>query len=251
MAAETMKIGPGQHHLTTRLQAIAALSDVERRALAELPMTTRQVKAGEDIVREGERTHASCVVIEGFLLRYTSLSEGRRQILAFHIPGDVPDLQSLHLPLMDHTLAAVTDSVIANIPHAALAAALHAHRALEHALWREALIDAAKFREWIANIGGRAALPRLAHLFCELFIRNRIVGLTDGDSFNMPLTQTELGEAMGLSTVHVNRLMSELKRRGLVRKDRGRLHIPDFDALARLADFDPTYLHLREETDED
>ena len=243
MAGST-SLTSGQDRLIARLRAIADLSETEARAIADLPITPRRIAAGQDIVREGERTHVSCVLIEGFLLRYKSMAEGRRQILAFHVPGDVPDLQSLHLPKMDHSLAAVTDSVIGTIPHAALSVAIREHEPLQKALWREALIDAAKFREWIANVGGRAALPRLAHLFCELFVRNRAMGLNDGDAFHMPLTQNELGEALGLSTVHVNRMMTELKRRGLVRKAASRLHIPDLAALAALAEFDADYLHL-------
>ena len=235
----------GQDRLIARLSAIAVLNEDDILALEALPMTTRKFAAGQDIVREAERTSESCVLIDGFLQRHKDLPEGRRQIIAFHVPGDMPDLQSLHLPLMDHTLSAVIGSTIATIQHSAIDAMTAKSPGIRHALWRESLIDAARFREWIANLGGRSAVPRLAHLLCELYVRNRAVGQAMAGSYFMPLTQARLGEALGLSVVHVNRTMSTLRERGLIALASRQVHILDWDGLRQIAEFDPLYLHLR------
>ena len=236
----------GQKRLSARLRAIAELDADDLAGLEALPMIERRLAAGEAVARQGERTRESCIVIEGFLQRHKDLPDGRRQILAFHVPGDVPDLQSLHLPTMDHTLEAVTPSIVAMVAHTAVEALIRARPAIGRALWREALIDGAKFREWIANLGGRAAYPRLAHLFCELYLRNRSVGLVENDGFFMPLTQGQLAEALGLSAVHVNRMMSALRRDSLILLEKRRLLVLDWAKLQQLAEFDPLYLHLSE-----
>jgi CRP-like cAMP-binding protein len=235
-----------RQRLLTRLGVVATLGEEERAAIAALPITVREVEPGEDIVREGDRTQESCVVIDGFLQRHKDLRGGGRQILAFHVPGDVPDLQSLHLPLMDHTLSAVSPSAVGLIPHTALHILLRDHPGAGVALWREGLIDAARLREWIVNLGSRAAPARLAHLFCELYVRNRTVGLGgDGWCF-LPLTQTRMGEAMGLSMVHVSRVTKVLREQGLVEVRGRELHILDWPGLQRVAEFDPAYLHLHD-----
>ena len=236
----------GQRRLATRLQAIAELDSEDMAALAALPMTVRQAPAGAEIVREGERTHESVVLVDGFLQRHKDLPSGARQVLAFHVPGDVPDLQSLHLPVLDHTLAAVADSTIAAVPHAALYALARTRPNLGVALWRESLIDAAKFREWIANLGGRRASARLAHLLCEIYVRSRAVGVAEGAECFMPLTQPRLAEALGLSAVHGNRSMTALRTAGFLELKGRQMRILDWEGLRAHAEFDPAYLHLRQ-----
>ena len=167
-----------------------------------------------------------------FACRYKLLPGGRRQIMSFHIPGDIPDLQSLHLEIMDHGLATVVASKVAFIPHDAVRSFLRAHPRIADVFWRDTLIDAAVFREWVVNVGRRDAYARLAHVMCEVYVRLRAIGLVNGQAFEMPITQAELGDATGLSTVHVNRTIQELRGNGLISTPKsGRVVIEDWDRL--------------------
>jgi CRP-like cAMP-binding protein len=155
-------------------------------------------------------------VVEGFACSYKHSHEGKRQIMFFYIPGDIPDLQSLHLEVMDHNIGTLTPTKAAFIPHAALHDLIQRHPGLAAAFWRDTLIDGAIFREWVINVGRRDAYARLAHLLCELVARLSAVGLVTDWSFLLPVTQAELGDATGLSTVHVNRVLQELRGNGLI-----------------------------------
>jgi CRP-like cAMP-binding protein len=233
--------------LVRKLESITELSDGEKHAVLNLPITIRDFRADEDIVREGDRPWQCCLLVEGFLCRYKILPDGQRQIQSFHIPGDVPDLQSLHIPVMDHGLAAVSPSKAALIPHDAIRDLAHAHPNLADKLWRETLVDAAIFREWITNVGSREAPARIAHLLCEIFLKLQAVGLTKGNSFDFPVTQSEIGDATGLSTVHVNRSIQKLRAEGLIILEKGHCTIKDWAGLKEVAMFDPTYLSLKVE----
>jgi CRP-like cAMP-binding protein len=200
----------------------------------------------KDAVRDGDVPSESCLLIEGFMHRYKMLPDGRRQILAFHTPGDIPDLQSLHVSVMDHSLAATVASTVAFIRHDDIKALIRRSPTTGDLLWRDTLIDAAIFRAWMVGLGQRSARGHMAHLVCEVFTRLRAVGLTDGNACPLPLTQTELGEALGLSTVHVNRTLQELRAEGLLQFQKGRLQILDWRGLKEAAQFDPTYLQLRD-----
>jgi CRP-like cAMP-binding protein len=172
--------------------------------------------------------------------------------MSFYIPGDIPDLQSLHLEVMDHSLATVIASKVAFIPHdvvrAFLRAFLRAHPRIADVFWRDTLIDAAVFREWVVNVGRRDAYARIAHVLCEVYVRLRAVGLVNGRAFEMPVTQAELGDATGLSTVHVNRTLQELRGNGLITtKKNGRVAIEDWERLQAAGEFDATYLHIKEQ----
>jgi CRP-like cAMP-binding protein len=230
--------------LVRKLESIVALTDEEREAALRLPVTLRALKPDQDIVRDQDRPSQCCLILDGFAFRYKMLPGGKRQILSFHIPGDVPDLQSLHLEVMDHSLGTLTAAKVAFIPHDVVRALIRAHPGIGDVFWRETLIDAAVFREWVTTVGRREAYGRIAHVFCELFVRMRAVGLNNGESYPMPITQAELADATGLSTVHVNRTMQEL-RRGLIRTKKGSVIIQDWDGLRNAGEFDPTYLHLR------
>jgi CRP-like cAMP-binding protein len=232
--------------LIRKLETIVDLTGEERNAIASLPFIARDMKAGQDIVRDHDRPSQCCLIVEGYAFRYKILDEGQRQILSFHIAGDIPDLQSLHLKVMDHSLATVCRSRVAFLPHELLRPFLHRHPRLADILWRDTLVDAAIFREWVVNIGRRHAYPRLAHLFCEMFVRVKAMGQADADIFQMPFTQEHLADATGLSAVHVNRTMTLLRDNGLISTPRGSIIVEDWDALKELAGFDPTYLHLQE-----
>ncbi len=154
-------------------------------------------------------------------------------------------MQSLRLTVMDHSICAMVQSRVAYIPHDAILALAAEHQDANHALWRETLIDAAIFREWIVNLGRRTALERVAHLFCEAYTRMHALGLADAHGFELPMTQSDLADMVGLTTVHVNRTLQELRRDGLI-ESRGRFHgIKDWERLKAVGDFDPSYLQLR------
>ena len=237
----------GLNQLIRRLETITSLSEEEKKAILALPAKVVDLRADADIVREGDRPSQSCLLIEGFLCRYKNLADGKRQIMAFYVPGDIPDLLSLHIEVMDHSLATMVASKVAFIPHDALRALIAQNPSIAGAFWRDTLIDAALFREWIVNVGSRDAYSRIAHLICEVFLKLRAVGLTNGNSFDFPITQSEIGDATGLSTVHVNRSIMELRKDGLIILEKGRCTISDPGRLEEAAMFDPTYLHLRTE----
>lgn len=233
------------HPLLRKLESIADLSDEERQAILALPMNVRVFEAKSDIVRDADRPSDCALVLDGFVCRYKILPDGRRQIMGFYIPGDIPDLQSLHLQVMDHSVGTLVRSSVATIPHQSLRDLMRHHPGLAEVFWRDSLIDAAMFREWMIGMGRRTAFQRTAHLLCELHVRLLAVGLAEADGYELPVTQNELGDALGLSTVHVNRVLQDLRSEGLIVLRGGSLGIPDWEALKNAAEFDSAYLHLK------
>src|SRR5215208_7067240 len=212
--------------LIRRLESIAPVSDDERRAITALPIMVRELKADADIVRDHDRPSQCCAILEGFACRYKVLPEGRRQIMSFHIPGDIPDLQSLHLEIMDHSLATVVPTKVAFIPHEAVRMFLREQPRIADVFWRETLIDAAVFREWVVNVGRRDAYARIAHILCEIYVRLRAVGLVDGQAYQLPITQAELADSL-ISTPKSGRIVIEDWDR-LPRGRRVRRHLPPY-----------------------
>src|ERR671921_418406 len=235
---------PEHNILIRKLRSIAPLSDEEKHCLLTLPLSARTVPADQDIVREGDRPKESCLIVEGFACRYKLTHDGKRQIFSFHIAGDIPDLQSLHLTVMDHSLSTLTPSRLAFIPHESLDELMHRCPRIAGVMWRDTLIDAAVFREWMIGIGRRSAEARIAHVLCEILVRMRAVGLANEHACELPLTQAELGDALGLSTVHVNRSLQELRKKGLITLKGSVLTVEDWPGLKQAGEFDPTYLHL-------
>jgi CRP-like cAMP-binding protein len=230
--------------LLRRLQAIATPSEEERSVLSSLSGTTRQFRAHDDIVRIGDVPSVVCLLLEGMACRYKVSADGKRQIMSFHIPGDVPDMQSLFIDVMDHSLSALVPTTVLAIRHEIMRGIIEGYPRIAHLLWRETLIDAAVYREWIV-MRDRPAYPRIAHLFCELFLRMQAIGLTNNNTCDLPLTQSQMGDALGLSNVHVNRTLQELRAEGLIVLEGGTLTILDWDGLKEAGEFDPLYLHLR------
>jgi CRP-like cAMP-binding protein len=240
-------ISPSREHarLITQLSAISHLSEHDKSVLAGLPFRIKTVAKQTDIISEGERPTESCFVLEGLLCRYKLLGRAKRQILSFHLAGDLPDLQSLHLECMDHSLGALTPARIALVPHEELRRVCMAEPSFAAVLARHAAIDGSIFREWIGNIGRRDGLSRVAHLFCEFYVRMRVLGLASDGALSLPLTQAELGDATGLSPVHMNRVMQQLRAAGLI-ASRGHIHtVRDWDELRRVGEFNAGYLHLK------
>jgi CRP-like cAMP-binding protein len=238
---------PDAHALIARaIQTTQQLNEQLENAIRALPTSRKTVPAGRAIIGEGERPTGCCLVLEGFAARTKSTTNGNRQILSFHIPGDLPDLQSLYVQRMDHALIALTDVAIATIPHAAVRALSLAEPVFSDALWRAALFDLAIFREKIVGLGQRTAFQRIAHLYCEMFTRLSDAGLVrDADAFVFPVTQQDIGDALGLSTVHVNRSLQSLRQAKLIEtQSKGRVRILNWAGLQRAGDFDPSYLRL-------
>ncbi len=231
--------------LIARLQAVVGLSEQDQAKLAHMPYKLKTLDDREHLVREGESPTNSTVVVSGFLSRQRVIS-ARNQISSFYIAGDMPDLHTLHLPVMDHELCSVGCSTVASVPHAYLIELMSGSPGLTQAFWRETLIHAAIYREWIENLGARQALGRIAHLLCELAIRLELVGLLDGGSFQLPLTQQDVADASGLSVVHVNRTLQELRREGVIKWQHRTVQLLDRAKLEDAAEFSGEYLHALE-----
>ncbi len=232
------------HPLVRKLESIVDLASEERAALHALPLMQRELRAGIDIVTEGDRPSQACLILEGWTFRYKMAGEDRRQIFSFHIPGDTPDLLSIHLKTMDHSLATLTECRVGFIQHRALHDLFDRHPRLSGVFWRDTLIDAATFREWMVGMGRRHAPVRIAHLLCELYVKIDAIGQAEGNTVPLRLTQETIGDALGLSAVHVNRALMELRSKSLFTFDGRTLTIHKWDALAKFAEFDPAYLHL-------
>jgi CRP-like cAMP-binding protein len=239
-----MAVADIQHHpLVSKLASITRLSEADRAALVALPLQVQTLRADQDIVRDGDRVSRSCLLLEGYACRNKVTGEGKRQIISFHIPGEIPDLQSVHLKMMDHNLQTLTVCKVGFVAHEHIVELCAKSPSVAGALWRETLIDAAIFREWVVNVGRRDAIARMAHVFCELFQRMKAVGRTNDGTCEFPISQTELADALGLSTVHTNRTLQELRAAGLVALAGKTLTVRDWEGLKNVGDFDPSYLH--------
>jgi len=230
--------------LLRKLESLSSLASEEKAALLRLPLRLKAVAADQDIVREGDAPTECCLLVEGFACRYNVTAQGKRQILSFHISGDIIDLQGLHLSVMDHSIATLVPSQLAFIQHDDLRALMGDHPRIGNLFWRDTLIDAAMFRQWTLNVGRRQAPARMAHVLCELLVRLRTVELVEDHVFDLPLTQAELADALGLSHVHVNRVLQDLRGQGLISQHGHTLRVLDWKGLKELGEFDPTYLHL-------
>jgi CRP-like cAMP-binding protein len=229
--------------LIDKIGSTISLRNEEIAALESLPVHVKELARGEAIVREGDRPRHSFVILTGSTCAWKYTGRGARQILMFHIPSDIPDLQSLHLDTLDFGVSAATQTRVGLIPHRDIRTMCHRLPRLADALWRITLVDAAFFREWELNLGQRDAHERVAHFFCEMAARMKLVGLGD-NTFAMPLTQQEIGDATGLTGIHVNRVERALRSAGLSELKRGKLTILDWKGLREAGDFDPAYLHL-------
>ena len=231
--------------LIRKLEQYDRLSDAERRLLEEAVVRQRAVSRDEDIIREGDRPTESTVLITGFAVRYNLLRSGTRQITALHVPGDFVNLHSFLVKKMDHAVMAITPCTVGMVPHETLREISESHPHLARLLAVNIAVDGAIHRQWIVAMGRRSALEHTAHLLCELFLRLQVVGLTEGYTFKLPLTQAELGDTLGLSTVHVNRVLQDLRKDGLITWRGGEaVVIEDWPRLQHIAEFDPTFLSL-------
>jgi CRP-like cAMP-binding protein len=230
--------------LVRKLEHGARLTDEERALLLQLSTQVEYVAAHQDLIAEGEAPDRVHVVLEGFACRYKTLHDGGRQIMAWLVPGDFCDLHVSLLGEMDHSIATLTASTITSLPRNGLEALTENHPQLTHAFWWATLVDEAVLREWLVGMGRRPALQRIAHMFCEVRARLAAVGLAPDDLLAFPLSQSDLADSAGLSAVHVNRVVRQLRDEGLITWRGASLKVLDRPGLEALADFDPTYLHL-------
>jgi len=233
--------------LTLRLQAFTRLSEDDRAAVAKISKTRRVVAPRRDLIREGEVPRYIHLILEGWACRYKTLPDGRRQIVAFFVPGDFCDLNVYILKAMDHSIGAISRLLVGDISRDDMDKLTADYPRVTQALWWESLVNSAIQREWTLNVGQRTAYERIAHLLVELYMRLNTVGLAQNGNCDFPLTQNDLADATGLTAVHVNRTLQELRRDKLIELDRRRLHIPDLDKLMDAAMFNPNYLHLDHE----
>jgi CRP-like cAMP-binding protein len=233
------------HDIAVRkLRRHSALTSADEDLLRTLVGRTRILHPGEDLIHQGDKPHSATLVVTGMIARYHTMAGGRRQYLSFHFPADWPDAQTIFLERMDHAVCAIGPASVVSIRHDQLRALFETRPSIGFALWRETLIDAAIFREAISNNSSRAALARMAHLFCELFYRAQAAGTGAGNSVPLPLNQAQLGEALGLALVTVNRLLQVLRRTEAMEFRNGTLLVTDWNRLATIGEFDRDYLSV-------
>lgn len=232
--------------LARHLACIGELDGGDHAALLTLAAEIVQVKRGAELAKVGDRPANVVVVLEGMLCRYTLAPDGRRQIHSFYMATEAPSLGTLYLDRVDSNLAAVTDCRLGLIPHEQLYRLIDERPGVRKLLLRETLVQAAIFREWLMRNSNMAAHSCIAHLICEMFTRARAAGLTQGESFELRISQQMLSEAVGLTSVHTNRTLMLLRQSGAVEWRDGIVSIRDWARLKEIARFDPYYLHLRE-----
>jgi CRP-like cAMP-binding protein len=232
-----------ERHLV-KLRARDDISDAEEQAIRSAVADIEAYPSDRTFIRRGATLEHSTLLLDGFMCRYKDLSEGQRQITELHVGGDFADLHSFTLKRLDHNVMTLTPCRVALIPHERLRAITQEFPHLTRVYWFATNLDAAIHREWEVSLGRRTALSRLANLLCELHVRLGIVGLADDSGYELPLTQTDVAECLGLTSVHVNRMLKELRERGLADFRAGRVVLLDLDGLRSVAEFDPLYLYL-------
>jgi CRP-like cAMP-binding protein len=235
---------PTLDRMVRKLETRAVLEDGDRQALLNLKFVDRTYEPSSYLTREGMVAKHCALLLEGFAFRQKLGSDGGRQIVSFHVPGDFVDLEGSLLRVADHNLQMLTRCRIAEIPVRDIIDLIDTHPRVARALWVDTLIDASIYREWIMNVGRRPAKLRLAHLYCELAKRLKLADLGDESGYRMPMTQEQLADATGLTPVHVNRSLKALEADGLIRRDGRFVSIPDWTRLRQACDFSELYLHL-------
>ena len=233
------------HPLIRKLEAVERLSESEKAMVIAVCHDVQVTPRKRDIISEGENPEFLHLIIEGWAARYKILDNGARMITAFMMPGDFCDLHVTVLSAMDHGIVALTDCKVAYIASEDVDRMTRNSATLARAFWRATLVDEAILRQWLTNSGRRDAFQAIAHLLCELHLRATLVGLAPGDRLMLPVTQEELGDATGLTPVHVNRTLQRLRGNGLVEIGKGELFVADVAGLRRACRFDVDYLHLK------
>jgi CRP-like cAMP-binding protein len=236
----------GLERVLKRLETRGPLGDEDRAAVRELPFVYRTLEPAAYLVREGEPPEMCALLLTGFAYRHKVTGDGQRQIMSVHMPGEFLDLQNSFLEVADHNVQALTRCDIAAVPVPALRRLVEAHPRVGRAMWIDTLIDSAIFREWIVNVGRRDSISRIAHLLCEFALRLEAAGLARNRRYELPMTQEQIADCTGLTPVHVNRVLKDLGRRGLIDRERRSVSIRDWPELQHIGDFNTRYLHLED-----
>ena len=230
--------------MVAKLQLWRPLDTDDQEALLALPCRMVRFRPLEYLVREGERPHSACLMLSGFSFRHKVAGNGGRQIFSIHMKGDLADLQNSLLGTADHNLQALNHVEVALIPIEAIQDIAFTRPTIGRAMWYETLVDASIFREWTLNVGRRDARARAAHLLCEFALRLEVAGLGARDNYELPMSQEQLADALGITSVHTNRTLMSLGEDGLIKRTQRSVQIEDWPMLAKVGDFDPAYLHL-------
>lgn len=234
---------PSSNLLIRKLESFHPLSQDDRALLDRHSRPVREIEAKRDIIREGDTPENVFLILSGFACRYKMIEQGKRQIVAYLVPGDFCDVQVFILQEMDHNIGTISRCHVVDIPRQAILD-LTERPAIARAFWWASLVDAAVLREWLVNIGQRPAEERIAHLLCELLVRLAAVGLVKDNTYTLPITQTDLADTMGMTNVHANRMLTSLREHGLIEIHAKELVVKDVERLKAFSGFDPNYLHL-------
>jgi CRP-like cAMP-binding protein len=241
---------PSASALGPMLQALeyhGRLDAADREAVLALPHKVKTLEQRHHIVREFDRPTHSCIMLRGYSIRHKVVGSGDRQICAIHMRGDLVDLQNSFVGVADHSVQMLTAGQIAMIARDELQRIAFERPAVGKAMWINTLVEASIAREWLANVGRRDARTKIAHLLCEFALRLKVVGLGEQSGYELPMTQEQLGDATGLTSVHVNRTIKSLEMDNLIERANPRsIRIGDWRKLAQIGDFDSNYLHLRQ-----
>lgn len=222
----------------------ARLDDSDRQALLNLPYNQTTLEMGRYIVREGSSPDHSALLNSGLAFRHKITAEGARQIVSIHVAGNFVDLEGSLLNVVDHNIQALSRCEVALIRGTAILELIDQHPKIARAMWVDTMIDGAIFREWVVNVGRRDAREQIAHLMCEFARRLEVAGMGSQEGYELPMTQEQLGDVTGLTSVHVNRTLKGLADDGLIVRERRFINIPDWEKLRTIAGFNETYLHL-------
>lgn len=229
--------------LIRKLDRLHPLSPADHAAIRMLRVRIHSVHPLETLVRHGDIVRECSLLIQGYAFRHKVAANGGRQIVSFHIPGDVLDVQHMLLTKADHNVQTITEALIASIPVASLKKLVEERPAVAAAFWKDSLIDASVFREWVLNVGRRDAKTRVAHMLCEFAARRQSSGLGTPERFDLPMSQELIADATGLTAIHVNRMLRALSDDGVIERDRREVRIVDWQRMQRVAEFDADYLH--------
>jgi CRP-like cAMP-binding protein len=231
--------------LIRKLAQHSVLEEADRNAIRTMPYIQRLLDPGTYIVREGDAPEYCCILLSGFAYRHKVTGDGGRQIIAIHMQGDFIDLQNSYLEISDHNVQALTRAEVGYVSRQVVRDLGGSFPNINRAFWTDTLVDASVFREWVMNVGRRNSVTRIAHLLCEFAIRMEAAGLARGDhSYELPMTQEQIADAVGLTPVHVNRVLKELSQKGLISREKRAIDIPDWERLREIGDFSARYLHL-------
>ncbi len=230
--------------LLRKLETHSTLDEADRQAILALPFSRKLLEPQSHIVREGDAPNHCAILLTGFAYRHKLTGDGSRQIVALHMPGESLDFQNLYLDVSDHNVQTLTRAEVAMIARSDFQNVALARPAVAHAIMTSILVEASIFREWVLNVGRRSARQRLAHVLCEWSIRLEAQGLIEEYGYDLPMTQEQLADTLGLTPVHVNRTLKTMEAEGLIVRDKRRISFPNWKRLREVGDFNQRYLHL-------